>query len=212
MIENEEEKKELAIKIASKVKDGDVIGFGSGTTSYLTAIEIGKRVLNENMKIIAVPTSNEIEDICNKYNIKTSKLDECNIDWSFDGADEVDENNNLLKGMGRAMFREKLNILSSPLTYILVDKTKFVTNLGEKHPVPIEIYSDSKKIVSKELQKLGAIDITENGKSDNENLILHVSFKTINEKLEKEIKLIPGVIESGLFYGYNVKIVTNEID
>ncbi len=212
MIENEEEKKELAIKIASKVKEGDVIGFGSGTTSYLTAIEIGKRVLNENMKIIAVPTSNEIEDICNKYNIKTSKLDECNIDWSFDGADEVDENNNLLKGMGRAMFREKLNILSSPLTYILVDKTKFVTNLGEKHPVPIEIYSDSKKIVSKELQKLGAIDITENGKSDNENLILHVSFKTINEKLEKEIKLIPGVIESGLFYGYNVKIVTNEID
>ena len=111
MIENEEEKKELAIKIASKVKEGDVIGFGSGTTSYLTAIEIGKRVLNENMKIIAVPTSNEIEDICNKYNIKTSKLDECNIDWSFDGADEVDENNNLLKGMGRAMFREKLNIL-----------------------------------------------------------------------------------------------------
>ena len=209
MIENEEEKRKLAIKIASKVRDGETIGFGSGTTSYLTAVEIGKRVLNVNLKIKAVPTSREIEDVCNQYKIEVTKLCDCNIDWAFDGADEVDENNNLLKGMGRAMFREKLNILSSPLTYILVDKTKFVKKLGEKHPVPIEVFADSKKLVSNELIKIGAKEIKYAGDSDN-NIILHVTFDEIKKSLEKEIKQIPGVIESGLFFGYNVKIITNK--
>ena len=209
MIENEEEKRKLAIKIASKVRDGETIGFGSGTTSYLTAVEIGKRVLNENLKIKAVPTSREIEDVCKQYKIEVTKLCDCNIDWAFDGADEVDENNNLLKGMGRAMFREKLNILSSPLTYILVDKTKFVKKLGEKHPVPIEVFADSKKLVSNELIKIGAKEIKYAGDSDN-NIILHVTFDEIKKSLEKEIKQIPGVIESGLFFGYNVKIITNK--
>ena len=210
MIENEEEKRKLAIKIASKVRDGETIGFGSGTTSYLTAVEIGKRVLNENLKIKAVPTSREIEDVCNQYKIEVTKLCDCNIDWAFDGADEVDENNNLLKGMGRAMFREKLNILSSPLTYILVDKTKFVKKIGEKHPVPIEVFADSKKLVSNELIKIGAKEIKYAGDSDNNNIILHVTFDEIKKSLEKEIKQIPGVIESGLFFGYNVKIITNK--
>ena len=210
MIENEEEKRKLAIKIASKVRDGETIGFGSGTTSYLTAVEIGKRVLNVNLKIKAVPTSREIEDVCKQYKIEVTKLCDCNIDWAFDGADEVDENNNLLKGMGRAMFREKLNILSSPLTYILVDKTKFVKKLGEKHPVPIEVFADSKKLVSNELIKIGAKEIKYAGDSDNNNIILHVTFDEIKKSLEKEIKQIPGVIESGLFFGYNVKIITNK--
>ena len=210
MIENEEEKRKLAIKIASKVRDGETIGFGSGTTSYLTAVEIGKRVLNVNLKIKAVPTSREIEDVCNQYKIEVTKLCDCNIDWAFDGADEVDENNNLLKGMGRAMFREKLNILSSPLTYILVDKTKFVKKLGEKHPVQIEVFADSKKLVSNELIKIGAKEIKYAGDSDNNNIILHVTFDEIKKSLEKEIKQIPGVIESGLFFGYNVKIITNK--
>ena len=210
MIENEEEKRKLAIKIASKVRDGETIGFGSGTTSYLNAEKIKKRVLNENLKIKAVPTSREIEDVCKQYKIEVTKLCDCNIDWAFDGADEVDENNNLLKGMGRAMFREKLNILSSPLTYILVDKTKFVKKLGEKHPVPIEVFADSKKLVSNELIKIGAKEIKYAGDSDNNNIILHVTFDEIKKSLEKEIKQIPGVIESGLFFGYNVKIITNK--
>ena len=209
MIENEEEKRKLAIKIASKVRDGETIGFGSGTTSYLTAVKNEKRVLNENLKIKAVPTSREIEDVCKQYKIEVTKLCDCNIDWAFDGADEVDENNNLLKGMGRAMFREKLNILSSPLTYILVDKTKFVKKIGEKHPVPIEVFADSKKLVSNELIKIGAKEIKYAGDSDN-NIILHVTFDEIKKSLEKEIKQIPGVIESGLFFGYNVKIITNK--
>lgn len=210
MIEHEEEKRKLAIEIASKVKDGDTIGFGSGSTSLLTTIEIGRRVISENLKITAIPTSNEIANVCRQYNINVSSLSESSIDWSFDGADEVDPNNNLLKGMGRALFREKLNILSSPITYILVDKTKFVTCLGEKHPVPIEIFTDSKKLVSEKLKEIGATNIKEAAVSDNNNLILHAQFENVDYDLEKQIKLIPGVIESGLFYGYNVKVITND--
>ena len=69
-IANKEEKIKIARKIVENVKNNQVIGFGSGTTSYLAAIEIGKYVRENNLSITAVPTSNAIEEICNKYDIK----------------------------------------------------------------------------------------------------------------------------------------------
>ena len=63
-VDNKEEKLKLAKRMAKRVKDGDVIGFGSGSTSYLTIVEIGKRVKEENLKIKAIPTSNIIADLC----------------------------------------------------------------------------------------------------------------------------------------------------
>ena len=130
-IENKEEKLVLAKKIAQKVKDGQTIGFGSGSTSYLAAIEIGKLTMEYGYKITAIPTSNEIEEVCKKYNINVGNLLENDIDWCFDGADEVDENKNMIKGMGRAMFKEKLNIISSgfirsksPINTISIPPTK----------------------------------------------------------------------------------------
>ncbi len=113
------------------------------------------------------------------------------------------------------MFKEKLNIINSPVTYILIDSSKRVNYLGEKNKVPVEIYPDAINYVKEELIKLNAKEIvlrqavnkagpviTENG-----NLILDVSFKNITQTLEKRIKSIPGVIESGLFIGYNVEII-----
>ena len=207
-ITNKEEKIKLAKQIAQKVESGQVIGFGSGSTSYLTVMEIGKRAQEEGLKIKAIPTSIEIEELCREYSIPTGNLSEEKIDWSFDGADEVDKNNNMIKGMGRAMFREKLNILNSPKTYILVDETKFVNELGEKHPVPVEVFPSASNYVTEELTKIGATDIVFRGMTDNDNIILHVKFEKIDEELEKKIKLIPGVIESGLFMNYNVEIVS----
>lgn len=208
-ITNKDEKQQLAYKILENVKDGQVIGFGSGTTSYLAAIEIGKKVKAENLKITAVPTSKEIEDICKEYEITIGNLLENKIDWAFDGADEVDPNGRLIKGKGAAMFKEKLNIVSSPITYILADDTKFVTRLGEKSPIPIEVFPSALNYVSSELKKLGANEITYRGMTENENSILDTKFKNIEDDLEKKIKLIPGVIESGLFIGYKIKIVKN---
>ena len=214
-IEHIEEKKKVAEKIAEKVKNNQVIGFGSGSTSYLATIAIADKIKKENLHIIAIPTSFEIKMLCAYLEITTASLSEKQPDWSFDGADEVDKNNWLIKGKGGAMFKEKLNIANSPITYILIDSSKRVNELGEKNKVPVEIYPEAINYVKQELIKLGAEEIvlrqainkagpviTENG-----NLILDVKFKAITEKLEKDIKSIPGVIENGLFIGYNVEII-----
>lgn len=214
-IKNLEEKKKVAEKVAGKVKDNQTIGFGSGTTSYLATIAIADKVKKENLKITAIPTSFEIKMLCTYLDIPTANLSERKPDWSFDGADEVNSSNWLIKGKGGAMFKEKLNIINSPITYILIDSSKRVSYLGEKNKVPVEIYPDAINYVKEELIKLNAKEIivrqavnkagpviTENG-----NLILDVSFKSITQTLEKRIKSISGVLESGLFIGYNVEII-----
>ena len=207
LIDNKEEKIELAKKVLDFVKDGQTIGFGSGSTSYLTGIEIGKLVKEKGIKITAVPTSSYMFELCKEYGIETAELHYKSIDWSFDGADEVDENNNMIKGMGAAMFKEKLNILNSKKTYILIDNSKFVNFLGENHPVPVEVFPTSEEYVSEKLRELGAVDIAFRGSTENENSILDVRFDKIDESLEKKIKAITGVIESGLFIGYDVEII-----
>ena len=208
-ITNKEQKIILAKKLAEKVENGQTIGFGSGSTSYLTAIEIGKKVKENKWDVKAIPTSKEIEDVCNDYGIKLGNLVEDSIDWSFDGADEVDSNNNMIKGMGAAMFKEKLNMVNSPITYILVDNTKFVDKLGAKHPVPVEVFPSAVKYVSNKLKSLGATETVYRGMTENQNAILDTKFENIDNSLEKKIKQIPGVIESGLFIGYNVEIITD---
>ena len=214
-ISNREEKERVAKKIADKVKNGDVIGFGSGSTSYLASIEIARKVQEENLNITAIPTSYEIEMLCNYLDIPTASFMEKKPDWCFDGADEVDKNGWLIKGRGAAMFNEKLNIKAAEKTYILVDQSKIVDKLGEKFSVPVEVNPKALNYVKEELYKLGANEmnlrlalkkdgpvITENG-----NLIIDVRFRNISEDLEKKIKNITGVIDSGLFIGYNVEIV-----
>ena len=207
-ISRKEEKIKLGKKIAERVKDGQTIGFGSGSTSYLTAIEIGKKVEKEHLHIIAIPTSKEIENVCKQYKIQIGNLVENKIDWAFDGADEVDPDNNMIKGMGAAMFKEKLNILNSPINYILIDQTKFVKELGEKHPVPVEVFPQALEYVSRKLEELGATETIFRGMTENQNAMLDVRFEKIDNKLEAKIKNITGVIESGLFMGYNVEIIS----
>ena len=215
-IKNKEEKEVLAREIASKVKDGDVISFGSGTTSFLAVKEIGKRCKNEGLKIVAVPTSRQIELLCNYLDIKTVKFGECKIDWGFDGADEVDENNWMIKGLGGALYQEKMNIKETPKVYILVDKSKLVKNLGEKCPVPVECDIECCDYVKNELMKIGAvkcecrknINTNEMFITDNEKYIIDAKFKKIDKDLENKINQIEGVLENGLFIEYKNIIIT----
>lgn len=214
-IKNLEEKKQVAKIVADKVKDGQVIGFGSGSTSYLATLEIAEKIRDEHINILAIPTSLEIKMLCGYLGIPTTSLLEYKPDWSFDGADEVDKNNWLIKGRGGAMFKEKLNIANSKITYILIDNSKKVEKLCTNYKIPIECYIDSINYVKEGLQKLGGIDINlrkAEGKdgpviTESGNVILDTKFDNIAENLEKEIKSITGVIESGLFIGYNVEII-----
>jgi len=212
---NKEKKIAVAKKIANYVKDGDTIGFGSGSTSYLAIKEIAIKISEENIKITAIPTSYEIKLLCDSLNIPTASILQKKPDWGFDGADEVDPNGWLIKGRGAAMFKEKLNIQNAGKTYILVDDTKFVSRLGQNFPVPVECYPDALNHVKTRIEQMGGVCalrlakekdgpvITENG-----NFIIDVKFNNIGETLEKELKLISGVIETGLFIGYtNIEIV-----
>ena len=214
-ISNIEEKQKVASKISEKVRDGEVIGFGSGSTSYLTVLAIAEKIKKENIKITAIPTSYEIKMLCSNLGIPTVSLLEKKPDWSFDGADEVDNNNWLLKGRGGAMFKEKINIANSPITYILIDKSKKVDKLCSNYKIPVEVFPEALNYVKTRLLAMGAEDIeirkaigkdgpviTENG-----NIILDIKLTNITKDTEKQIKSIVGVIESGLFIGYNVEIV-----
>ncbi len=215
-ISNQEQKEKVAKEVAEKAKDGDVIGFGSGSTSYLAAKEIAKRIEEENLKITAIPTSFEIKALCQELKIPTVSILEAKPDWAFDGADEVSKTDNILiKGRGAAMFKEKLNMVNSGITYILVDDSKFVDKLNEKFPIPIEVYPEAISSVKEALLDLGLTECTlrkaekKDGPvfTENNNVILDAKFVEVYETLEEDIKSITGVIESGLFIDYPVEVL-----
>src|SRR6187402_2235773 len=139
-ISNKEAKQKVAGQIAAKVKDGDVLGVGSGSTSFMAIIAIADKIKTEKLNIKAIPTSIEISMFCSKLGIPLTSLTEARPDWYFDGADEVDPNHSLIKGRGGAMFKEKLLMSSSPVNYIIVDESKLVKKLGTNFPIPIEVF------------------------------------------------------------------------
>ena len=213
---NKEGKQKVAQEIAAKVKDGDILGIGSGSTVYLALLAIAKRINAEKLKVKGIPTSLEIAMFCSKLGIPLTSLFEHKPDWLFDGADEVDPKNSLIKGRGGAMFKEKLLMSCSPVNYIIVDETKMVDKIGTNFPIPIEVFPQALLHVEEELKKLGAnsIDLRPaKGKdgpiiSENNNLILDCRFDEVPDSLERDIKTITGVIESGLFIGYSLNILT----
>lgn len=206
----------VARKIAALAQPGQVIGAGSGSTSYLALLELAQRNQEENLGLRMIPTSYEIQLICAQMNIPTTSLLEARPDWYYDGADEVDPRGNLIKGRGGAMLREKLVLSASSQSYILVDKSKLVAQLGKKFAIPVEILPESIHLVSAGLSQLGAVDtelrmaVHKDGPviTENANLILDVRFEKIEDGLEQAIKHIIGVVESGLFQGYPVEILT----
>lgn len=214
-IDRREEKEALAIQVAGKVSDHQIIGAGAGSTVYLALTKIAEKVVKEDLHIQVIPASAEISMICMQLGIPQSALSEAKPDWSFDGADEVDREGNLLKGRGGALFREKLLICSSPEALILVDRTKFVSRLGTHYPVPVEVFPPALSWVAEQMKILGATETVlrpAKGKdgplfTENGNWILDVRFPVIYPEYEQKIKSVPGVIESGLFMGYHVKVI-----
>lgn len=215
-ISNQEQKEKVAKMVAKKAKEGDIIGFGSGSTAYLAAKEIAKRMEEENLHITAIPTSFEIKTLCQNLKIPTISIIDAKPDWGFDGADEVSKTDNIIiKGRGGALFKEKLNIVNAGITYILVDDSKFVEKLNEKFPIPIEVYPEAVSSVKEALLDLGATEcfLRKAEKKDgpvfteNHNVILDTKFVEIYETLEEDIKSITGVIESGLFIDYPIEVL-----
>jgi ribose 5-phosphate isomerase A len=215
-VSSREAKEELGRRIAAQVQDGQVIGVGSGSTSAIAIQAIAERVHAEGLRVSAICTSAEVTLACAAFDLPVASLLQRRPDWAFDGADEVDPQRNLIKGRGGAMFMEKIVMQASLQNFILVDQSKMVARLGEKSAVPVEVLPPALRVVERELGLLGATEITlrmaakKDGPviTEHGNFIFDVRFAAIEKTFERDIKAIPGVIESGLFMGRDIEILT----
>lgn len=190
------------------VKDGDVVGLGTGSTAYYAIKKLGMMVA-EGLDITGIPTSISSKTLARESGIRLSILEEHpEISITIDGADEFDPNLNLIKGMGGALFREKIVAAASKMEVIVVDPSKVVDILGTKSPLPVEVASFGWKVCMEKLGKLGCSPVLRKRDdeiyvSDNENYIIDCSFEAISDPwdLESRINNIPGVVENGLFLG-----------
>lgn len=188
------------------VKDGMVVGLGTGSTVHYTIKKLG-RMVGGGLRVIGIPTSIKSENLARQCKIPLSSLHEHpNVDISIDGADEVDPKLNLIKGMGGALVREKIVASVSRRLIIVVDDAKQVSKLGSKSPVPVEVLPFGWGTVLKRLEKSGVeVELRKSRKipfvSDNGNYILDCRFKEITsaKRLESRLNNIPGVVENGLF-------------
>lgn len=205
-------KQKAAYEAVKHVKDGFVVGLGSGSTAACAIKALGEIVKRKGIKLFGVPTSYQAFLLAVKHGIPVTTLEEHGvIDVTIDGADQIDPKLNLIKGMGAALVREKIVASASKVNIIVGDESKKVATLGENgHPVPLEVLPFSLSLVQRKIEAAGGIAVLREAKekvgpviTDNGNVIVDASFGVINnaEELEVKLKMIPGVVETGLFIG-----------
>jgi len=202
-------KRAAALKAVDYVKDGMVVGLGTGSTAKHMVIALGEKV-RDGMALRGVPTSQETASLAKECGI--TLIDQDNrwvIDVAIDGADQVDPAFNLIKGGGGALLREKIVAASAKQFIVLVDHTKRVPVLGGTFPLPIEVVPFGWGSTVREIESLtnSRVILREHNhtpfKTDSGNLIVDVHLARIDQPQELEIALnhIPGVVETGLFIG-----------
>ena len=200
-------KRNAAEKAVEYVKDNMILGLGTGSTVKYALQKLAERVKKEKLKIVGIPTSSGTSKLAKELGIPLSTLDEYeNIDLTIDGADEIDENLNLIKGGGGALTREKIVASNSKKVIIIADETKITKKIGISASLPVEILPFGYKATMKKIKDLGCItrlrEIIDNPYiTDNGNYIVDCDFGGIDEpeELEVIINSIPGVVENGLF-------------
>ena len=209
----EDAKRRAAGAAAAHIESGSVIGLGTGSTALHFIKAVGSLIRSgEIADILAIPTSRRTDAEARRAGIPLTSLDEHpEIDLAVDGADQLNEALDAIKGGGGALLREKV-VASASETYILiVDEGKLTPRLGEGFPLPIEALPFSLGSVKLKVEKLGArasLRAMKGGAepyvTDNGNYVLDADFGYIAEPrvLEAELKGIPGVLETGLFLGY----------
>jgi len=208
----ESQKRNAALEAVKHVKSRFIVGLGSGSTAAYAIEAIGERIRCENLVLMAVPTSYQAFLLAVKCGVPITTLEEHPIiDLTIDGADQIDPKLNLIKGMGAALAREKIVASMSRKNVIIADESKKVKFLGENnHPVPIEVLPFAITAVKQKIEKIGGKAVLRegNGKlgpviTDNGNALMEAFFGVIDNAadLEKKVKMIPGVVETGLFVG-----------
>ena len=203
-------RKRAATQAVKHVEDSFVVGLGSGSTAAFAIEYIGNRIRQDKVSVLGIPTSYQSYLLAVKNRIQLTNLDEhSSLDLTIDGADQIDNELNLIKGMGGALTREKIVASASKKVVIVADQSKKVDVLGvNNHPVPIEVLPFAVPLVLRRIREIGGKPNLREGQkkvgpvvTDNGNVIVDAEFGPITEPLELDcnLKKLPGVIETGLF-------------
>lgn len=207
-IQQESWKHLVGVEAAKLVQDGMVIGLGSGTTATHLIYALAERIAAGLRIAGAVPTSQATEQLARNLGIPLTDLDTYpELDLDIDGADEIDEQLNLIKGRGGALLREKIVAAASRRFVVIADITKLVKQLGRGAPVPVEVIPFGLTPVSRRLEALGSeVQVRQLGETryhtDNGNLIVDCFFANglaDPQEFHREVCNIVGVVETGLF-------------
>lgn len=213
-------KKEAGYKAAEYVKDGDILGLGTGSTTHYFIEAVGKKIKQEEIEVMGIPTSFQSLLLAKEWNIPITSLEEHDIELAVDGADEVDPEFNLIKGGGAAHTKEKIVDYAARRFYVIVDDSKYVEKLGN-FPVPVETIPESSRVVMKALKDMRAnptIRMAERKDgpviTDNGNFIIDAKFDEILSPphLEVDLNSIPGVVENGIFSNIVDKVIIGTKD
>jgi len=197
----------IAMEIAREVRSGMTLGLGSGSTVASVLNELSSFLRIDRIQVGSVPTSLQIQGVAERDGLAISAY-RGSVDLVIDGADQVDDKLNLIKGGGGALLKEKVLMSSSSKSIIVADKEKFTQRLAMRGvKVPVEVTPFAREAVKKGLSQLGGSAeertlpkgypfFTENG-----NIILDTGFSPIDNPRDLEIKIdsVPGVVESGIF-------------
>jgi ribose 5-phosphate isomerase A len=196
----------VATAAVELVKEGMLVGLGSGSTASYAIEALGMKV-RQGLNVRAVAASVTSETLARLNGINIIELSEDDvIDLAIDGADEVDTTGNLIKGGGGSLLREKILAYCSKRFHVMVDESKVVDRLG-RFPLPVEIVPFSSTLTLKMLRDVPCEPVVRqrDGRpfiTDNGNLIADCKFDLIEDpsSLDVKLKMIPGVVETGLFW------------
>ena len=210
-------KKAAAEEAVKYVKSGMVVGLGTGSTTYFAIKKIGELLQEGKLNnIVGIPSSIQSENLAKEFKIPLTTFDQhTEIDITIDGADEVDESLNLIKGGGGALLREKVLAQASKKEIIIVDESKLSKVLGLKWAVPIEVIRFAVNVEIQFLESIGGkpkLRMSDNNRpfiTDEGNYILDTNFGEIEkpEILTQQLENRAGIVEHGLFINLASEVI-----
>ncbi len=220
--EAEAAKRAAAEMASALVRSGQIIGLGSGSTVALVVEALAKRVREEGLSAEFVPSSYQIQLLALERGLRVADFMGIDrIDLAIDGADQVDRELNLVKGGGGALTREKVIDSFAAELVIVVDEGKLSDRLGIGQPIPIEVIPFALPLVMREVKRLGGRPVLRIGTgkvgpvvTDNGGFILDVDFGPIAdpERLDADLRAIPGVVGTGIFAGMAHRVYVGRAD
>ena len=201
------------------IRDGALVGLGTGSTVQYFLQALGQRV-QDGFLVRGVPTSRETAELARQLQIPLlPEQDEWTLDVAVDGADQVDPQFNLIKGGGGALLREKIVAAAARTFIVLVDHTKCVPVLGKPMPIPVEVTPFGWPQSAKQLEALGGVPTLREKQgapfeTDGGHYILDFLVDSIPDPVQLEARLnrIPGVVENGLFVNRTSTLIIGSPD